>query len=717
MIINCILAFYWGVQGIFYKERPINYKIDVCLFGFSSSIWSFGFGVLYLAVRPEMAYKLRCFGMIGVFAYLIVGLSILITLSKIPKLLSRIFRSFSVLGIILYFFTIQPNQATFFISRFGMSYALLPTLTNNIYSAYCVIIALCMLYCIIRLNRCANTQKEKVLSVYWLISLIIIVIGMAFDTIFPMLGFDSFPGSSITQFIGFLVIFKAIIDIEKTHITISNMSQFVYSTLSIPVCVFSPEGIVSLYNDASESFFEIKRENIIGSNMGISQFFEVDDNLFVDMDDEKLSVSSVCKQNNLECILFIDRIRDSYNDIIGYLVLVNDVSAQHAMMHKLEDANKAKSIFLANMSHEIRTPMNAIIGFSELMLHDDLTDKQREAASNIRDASYSLLGLINNVLDFSKIESGKMELVCNNYDTKKNFNSAATQVSVAAQKKGLSFSVEIDDDIPRYLFGDGDKIKEIIINMLNNSIKYTKSGSVSLKVTGSSSHSDEFELKFIIKDTGVGISEEDQKTVFNAFEQVQKNVHRGIEGTGLGLSIVKGYINLMNGNISLKSKLGEGSEFTIIIPQKITSDVDIADETPYSSAINKSSIGKIDLENKEILVVDDNPVNLGVVESTLEIYGAKVFTAISGARAIKLCEKKQFPIIFMDQMMPEMDGVEALHHIRDISDFYKNNSKIIALTANAINGVRDELLKEGFDEYLTKPIEFDRLEELLLAIK
>lgn len=380
---------------------------------------------------------------------------------------------------------------------------------------------------------------------------------------------------------------------------------------------------------------------------------------------------------------------------------------------EVENANRSKSLFLANMSHEIRTPMNSILGFSEILLKQEMTDEQKEYIGNIRDSSDSLLSIINDILDLSKIESGKMEIVEGDFDAKLLIKGVCLQIKSLTDKKGLKFNTDISASIPLRLRGDEVRIREILINILNNAVKYTPEGSVSLKISSDGVAGNITTLSIEVTDTGIGISDKNMDLIFHAFEQVDKYKNNGIEGTGLGLSIVRTYVELMHGHINVDSEVGKGSTFKIDIPLLVVDATPIG-EMKYEREGNiNSRISDIKID-KKVLVVDDSMVNLKVISRALENYGISVKSVDSGQKAIDACKEDLYDIVFMDQMMPVMDGVEAMHRIREISGYEGGSGhKIIALTANAIKGVEEQLLAEGFDGYLKKPIEFDKLEKAL----
>lgn len=399
---------------------------------------------------------------------------------------------------------------------------------------------------------------------------------------------------------------------------------------------------------------------------------------------------------------------------VRYLEQVNkNMEFMKIHLQEVENANKSKSLFLANMSHEIRTPMNSILGFSEILLKQDMTDEQKEYIGNIRESSDNLLSIINDILDLSKIETGKMEIVEGKFEIAPLLTGVCKQIKSLADKKDLEFKTDISKSIPAVFNGDEVRIREILINILNNAVKYTQEGFVSLSVNIDEIADNITNLYIKVSDSGIGIEKNNLDLIFHAFEQADKSRNHGIEGTGLGLSIVRSYVELMHGRINVESEIGKGSTFTITIPLVVVDSTPIGEMTYKREGTPKSRISDIKID-KKVLVVDDSLVNLKVIGRTLEHYGITVDSVSSGQKAIELCKNNLYDIIFMDQMMPVMDGVEAMHKIRNISGYERgSNHKIVALTANAIKGVEEELLLEGFDGYLKKPVEFDKLEKVL----
>jgi signal transduction histidine kinase/ActR/RegA family two-component response regulator len=418
----------------------------------------------------------------------------------------------------------------------------------------------------------------------------------------------------------------------------------------------------------------------------------------------------------------ISRINDRHGDTIGYIAVIQDDSERakyiaelKAAREEAEASNHTKSTFLANMSHEIRTPMNSIIGFAEIILKQKLDYEQvAEYSENIRDSAYDLLKLINEILDITKVESGKVTVNDAEYNLDKLLEGVFAQVTNGMRSKKLEFFTEIGDNVPSGLIGDESKVREILVNILTNATKYTEQGGITFRLSADNSEDgSRTALRLEVQDTGVGIKEEEIDSIFMPFEQVNKNLHAGIEGTGLGLAIVKGYTDAMGGKIEVKSTYGKGTTFIITLEQGVFDPAPVRLSEKRKPA-GKSHIGECSFDGVKVLVVDDNLINLKVAGKTLECYNLSVDMAQSGADALNMCGRTEYPIIFLDQMMPVMDGIETMKRIRELSPFYRDKAKIVALTANALVEVRSQLLAEGFDEYLKKPMEFPLLEALLI---
>ena len=379
-------------------------------------------------------------------------------------------------------------------------------------------------------------------------------------------------------------------------------------------------------------------------------------------------------------------------------------------------AREAQAKFLANMSHEIRTPINAIIGMNEMILRENEDDAINGYANNIQSASTMLLGLINDVLDFSKIEAGQLELIEDDYQLTALIQHEILLLNTRAANKPISTMIDIDSSLPSVLYGDELRIKQILTNLISNAVKYTEQGTVTLKAYANLIDEYNIELVFSVIDTGIGIKSEELPKLFDSFKRLELSKNRNIQGTGLGLNIAKQLIDLMHGKIAVESKYGKGSTFTVTIPQKIIDKQPIG---KFNFMTNKSKKDKQVKEkhfiapNAKILVVDDNSMNLALMRGLLKRTKINVDLAESGEQSLELTMKKKYDIIFMDHMMPELDGIETLELLRKQDNNPNQNSIVIVLTANTVTGCKEMYLESGFNDYFPKPVQADKLDELL----
>ena len=380
-------------------------------------------------------------------------------------------------------------------------------------------------------------------------------------------------------------------------------------------------------------------------------------------------------------------------------------------------ANRAKSDFLASMSHEIRTPLNAVLGMDELIINETQPEKRidpdsalriREYADNIKDAGQILLSVINDILDLTKIESGKMEIKPAPYRLHAMTGEIDTMIRLKAEQKGLKYFQQIDRDIPDRLIGDELRIRQIMINLLNNAVKYTDSGEVRLEVSSQIISDDIINLSISVKDTGIGIHSEDLPHIFGDYKRLDEEHNHSIEGTGLGLSIVKRMTELMSGRIEVSSEYGKGSVFTAVIPQII--DMEQPDESSTGEVPDKpGKPAAFFTPDSTYLIVDDNRLNLIVASRFLDDLKGKIETASSGPEALQKMRETKYDIIFMDHMMPQMDGIQTYKAAKDDPENLNRSTPIIMMTANALNGVREEYLNIGFTDYLGKPVDINEL--------
>ncbi len=407
--------------------------------------------------------------------------------------------------------------------------------------------------------------------------------------------------------------------------------------------------------------------------------------------------------------------------IIGVIMLINMLirwqeDANRKLLGALDTARaaeKAQAQFMAQMSHEIRTPINAVLGMNEMIMRETADNDILEYSGNIKRAGNTLLNLINGILDYSKIESGKMEIIQARYETLELIDDMIYMITERANKKGLDFVTEIDPGLPKTLYGDDLRIKQIITNLLTNAVKYTNKGSVTLNIGGVYTDNETFEMLVMVKDTGIGIKEEDIDGLFQTFKRLDEEKNRNIEGTGLGISIVQGLLNMMGSKLEVDSKYGKGSIFYFRLAQKVIDKTVVGDYDKHNSIHQQQEQNDIvTAQNADILVVDDNDMNLKVAAGLMKRCNIVPDMAESGDGCIECIKNKHYDIVFLDDMMPGKNGIQTLHYLNE-NNILPDDTVVIALTANAVAGAKEKYIKEGFNDYLSKPIEVKMLEKML----
>lgn len=384
-------------------------------------------------------------------------------------------------------------------------------------------------------------------------------------------------------------------------------------------------------------------------------------------------------------------------------------------LETIDAANKAKSNFLANMSHEIRTPINAILGMDEMIIRESVDEQIVEYATNIKQAGKSLLAQVNGILDYSKLEGGKMEIISAEYDLATMINSVVPSVATRAKAKGLAFKTEVDNNLPMTLLGDDVRVSQILMNLLTNALKYTEIGEILFSMKEVSRIDNSINIEVCVKDTGIGIKPEDLEDLYVSFKRIDEERNRNIEGTGLGIPIVIQLLKLMGSELQVESEYGLGSKFSFVITQGIVNSEPVGD---YKKRIKKSYKRRNkftfpSMPTAEILVVDDYEMNLIVAKNLMKIYDFIPDLASSGNAALAKTAEKQYDIIFMDHMMPDLDGLQTIELMKE-RGLLTDKTAVIALTANAIAGAKEYYLSKGCDDYLTKPIDAEALEDVLL---
>lgn len=405
----------------------------------------------------------------------------------------------------------------------------------------------------------------------------------------------------------------------------------------------------------------------------------------------------------------------------GKMYIVCDITDQYNYTVQLEkqsviaeQANRAKSDFLARMSHEIRTPINSVLGMNEMILRESSEADIRKYARDVKSSANALLSIINGILDLSKIESGKLEIIPVEYELNSLLNDVVHMIYVRAKDKGLKLEIQVQETLPNKLYGDDVRLRQILTNLLTNAVKYTLEGSVTLRMTGGI-EGESVILHCEVMDTGIGIKEEDLSKIYASFERIEEERNRGVEGTGLGMSIVLDLLRLMGSQIQVESVYGEGSRFWFDLKQGLVDREPIGDFEERSRHMDEEQQYRalFTARDAKILLVDDNDVNRSVFCNLLKQTKVQITDVASGTQCLEMLREKPFDIVFLDHMMPGMDGVETLRRMKEMADNLSPNIPVIVLTANAVTGAKESYLAEGFDDFLSKPIVPEKLEEIL----
>ena len=513
-------------------------------------------------------------------------------------------------------------------------------------------------------------------------------------------------------------IYLSVYDIDL----IENTFKEIQSARSMPVKLSAED-----YKTASSMIKETMRQMVNKISLEDTLRFVNLDTLNERLkDSDTVAIEYQNVEQNWRRVRFIASQRLKNGIVSNVLWLIEDIDKEKkerdALINLSERAfaaSEAKSSFLSNMSHEIRTPINAILGMNEIILRESNDSEIISYAESIKTAGSTLLGIINDILDFSKIEAGKIEIISVDYDLSSLINDLVNMIQSRADEKGLALSLDFDKNLPKMLNGDEVRIKQVITNILTNSVKYTEKGIVtfSIKFKRVEEEPDSVILLVTIKDTGIGVKPEDMKKLFAEFERIEEERNRNVEGTGLGMAITKNLLYLMKSNLKVESIYGLGTKFSFELKQKVIKWEPLGDyEASYKAGLKerKKYKEKFIAPTANVLVVDDNPMNLMVFKNLLKQTKIKIDTAINGDEGLLLTQDNKYDLIFLDHMMPDKDGIETLQELKMQKENPNYHTIAVCLTANAISGAREKYIAAGFDNYLTKPINPDKLEEMLL---
>ena len=724
IFINCLAVVFStiiAICGISYFMREKNagaLRYYMLVMGFFGALWSGGYGIMGFTETGEAAAVFRAVGLVGVVGFMMTEALMIAYMVELPKWLFRayamIFGIFAVVD--LYFFI--PDQHTFVRLNGRMCYYTTNSFGRMVHSIFLAFVAVTMIAMAILWVHKEKLKRQSYYVRAAILANIAILFSIIPDTILPMLGKPSFPSSAYGMFLTYMITWFWATKFNAFSITVGNLSQYIYESANTAILIFDEYFRLVLANPYGQELLGIKKIE----NQKLMQLFQGTDAEFGRIKDgilrdNKGVAELVSVHGAISCSLNFSLARDFHDDPYCIVCFVYDLTKEKNMLEEVVRANEAKSQFLANMSHEIRTPINGILGMDSVLLKECHDENLREYAKNIQSAGQSLLSIINDILDISKIESGKMEILTIRYQLFSVLNDCYNLTKIKLQNKPVSFIMQINEKLPSWLYGDEVRIRQIINNFLSNAVKYTKEGNITFELDFEEKTDEQILLVITVRDTGIGIKEEDLGKLFESFTRIEEKRNRNIEGTGLGLNLTKNLVNLMGGEVFAESTYGKGSCFTAKIPQKIADAKPMGDfGKRYQQYLSTSDDDKLSFlaPDAKILVVDDVTMNLKVVEGLLKATKIQIDTAVSGSECLECVKTTPYQMIFLDHMMPEMDGLETLEHMKNLADNPNAQTPVIMLTANAIVGAKEEYIEAGFTDYLTKPIRETELLEMIL---
>lgn len=720
LLICGITAFYFGISFLHQERQTTSlFKYVVFLLSLGCAMGCVGYSVMGFSMNLDYAFYAKNAGLIGIFLFLLAEILLILSgigFSKFTRVAIYIF----VIGTMIVDFVIWGDRSSVELMRYGnlTSFEIVDPYRYLFHCTYIIVLAFLMFVFSLIWAKHVKFKRDKrfvffafIANFLLLASIIPVTLMHTDQSDFPYFYY------CFGLFLAFGVFYIAASKYSVFFITINSVSRDIFSTFGTGVLVFDTSGKLCLINDYAKELVGIDE---ITHTEKIYEIFNIERATLKDFRSRANTGETIdhrCKALKTETATLINFYAklDSSNEPLCYIIIATDLTAENKLISDAQAANRAKSAFLSNMSHEIRTPINVILGMNELILRESSEKSTLDYASSIETAGKSLLSLVNDVLDYSKIDAGHAELINKDYSTGSLFVDSYNMIQGIAQKKLLSVTLDIDPALPGTLFGDDVRIKQVLTNLLSNAVKYTPDkGSVKISASFDPISEHHIMLKFNVSDTGIGIKTEDMPYLFKNFQRLDLEKNRAVEGTGLGLSIAKNLVTIMNGQIKVESKYGVGSTFFVEIPQRIVDanpvgDLNDINEESFSHRYQESFIAP----DARILAVDDAALNLQVFTGLLKQTKMKIDTALSGREALDLLANTKYDVIFLDHMMPEMDGVEVLFQLKAMDNSPNKATPVVMLTANAMMGAEGDYIKAGFDDYLSKPIRAIDLENTI----
>ena len=706
-----------GIFYFFINNTKNKGRICILLLGIGGGIWALGSALYGNCTDDRLAQDFFCMTIVGFNLYVIAiviyvacltgvkikGYGLMVGLGILTSLVDGV--SFGSMRIRHFY---RVNGRTCFTTEFHGS-----VFYHWMYIMLCF---LCCIYIVLYWSKKIMRKSQRKYVAYIILGNTIMLLSAIPDTVLPFYGIKSYPSSVYGVTVSFLMTVFFSIRYDTFGISKLTVSDYLFNQIDYGVMVYDYQRTHILHNTNAEVLFgadvEQPFEELVACEGKKEEFAE-------QLYQGKLEHCKVkCLQGNQILSVTSSMVCDEYGEMQNTIVTLVDITYEEELLERLRVSDRAKTDFLTNMSHEIRTPINGIMGMNSLLLRQIDTlprEKIAEYAGNMQRASRTLLAIVNDILDISKIESGKMELLCEGYELASLINDCYTIVASNCKKKNLDLYMEIDENLPSILYGDDVRIRQIVNNFLSNAVKYTKRGHVILKISYSRIDEENINLRIDVKDSGIGIQKKDMENLFQNFTRLEEHKNRNIEGTGLGLSLTKRLVDMMHGEVQVESQYGEGSTFTAIIPQKVICEDGIGDMKQIFENY-ELSVGAMmpvpQFAGAHILVVDDMEMNRIVAKEMLLQTGAIVDVAGSGEEGLTLMKEQHYDLIFMDQMMPDMDGIATFEEMKRMNHQNKT-TPVIAMTANAVKGAKEMYLQHGFADYISKPIFEEKMWKIL----
>ncbi len=710
--------------GISFLRRERNtmgfFKYAVFLLSLGNGLCAIGYSTMSLSPNVISAYIFRLIGLLGIDIYIVAEL-ILITsclnISRLAELFIILVTSVgAALDLIIYG---SPESNTFYRLNGYCIYIAKDPYRQLFHYSYQMVLVVCFLVIGVLWAFHVKYQRDKRLVFFVFLSNFIFGCSSVPDLFFSM---REMPFLHVFYcfgiYIAFIVFFRSANDYMVFYITINSISKDIFSTLGTGLLVFDTNYHLNLSNEYANKLlgldkepYRIRLKEIFDLESGepLMMFSKSQEGIAIDY---RLTANVTGKVTlvNFSCKM------DRNNEPLCYILIATDLTEENRLIEEAQAANAAKTNFLSNISHEIRTPINVITGMNELILRECEDDEVRRYAENINVASRNLTSLINDVLDFSKIESGKLEIVSGEFNIGSTLNDCYNLFLSMTRNKQQNFTLECHPELPSVLVGDEVRLKQILSNLLSNAVKYTPElGSITLRATYEAVDGNSLNLILTVQDTGIGINEKDMPRLFDNFQRLELDKNRTIQGTGLGLSITKNLVSLMHGSILVNSTYGKGSTFKVQLPFVIADNSPVGEiHEHYQASVGEKYHESFTAENAHILAVDDVQMNLDVFKGLLKKTGVKIDCALGGREALDLLKQNKYDLIFLDHMMPDVDGIEVLKRLKEDIVNKNHYTPVIMLTANAMMGADRKYAEDGFDDYLSKPIQPMALENMVI---